>query len=71
MGPRLLSASLGVGVVEHQAFDVIGGARLEFDQRVRRGDELLVSARVKAACVHPGTYKPVPLPAGFREKAQQ
>ena len=49
----------------------IGGARLEFDQRVRRGDELLVSARVKAACVHPGTYKPVPLPAGFREKAQQ
>ncbi len=49
----------------------VGGARLEFDQRVLRGDELLVSARVKAACVHPGTYKPVPVPAGLREKAQQ
>jgi acyl-CoA thioester hydrolase len=49
----------------------LGGARLEFDQRVQRGDELLVSARVKAASVHPETYKPVPLPAGFREKAQR
>jgi tol-pal system-associated acyl-CoA thioesterase len=49
----------------------VGGVRLEFDQRVQRRDELLVSARVKAACVHPRTYKPVPLPAGLREKLQQ
>ena len=49
----------------------VGGVRLEFDQRVLRGEELLVSAKVKAACVRPGTYKPVPVPAGLREKAQQ
>jgi acyl-CoA thioester hydrolase len=49
----------------------VGGARLEFDQRVLRGDELLVAARVKAACVDPRTYKPVPVPEGLREKGKQ
>jgi tol-pal system-associated acyl-CoA thioesterase len=49
----------------------VGGARLEFDQQVLRGDELLVSARVKAACVHPTTYRPVPVPADLREKAKR
>ena len=49
----------------------VGGVRLEFEQRVLRGDELLVAAKVKAACVHPGTYKPVPLPDRLREKLKQ
>ena len=49
----------------------IGGVRLEFEQRVLRGDELLVAAKVKAACVHRETYKPVPLPARLREKLEQ
>jgi acyl-CoA thioester hydrolase len=46
----------------------VGGVRLEFEQRVLRGDELLVAAKVKAACVHRDSYKPVPLPARLREK---
>jgi acyl-CoA thioester hydrolase len=49
----------------------IGGVRLEFEQRVLRGDELLVAAKVKAACVHRETYRPVPLPARLREKLEQ
>jgi len=49
----------------------LGGARLEFEQRILRGDELLVAANVKAACVHPVTYKPVPVPAALREKARR
>jgi tol-pal system-associated acyl-CoA thioesterase len=49
----------------------IGGVRLEFEQRVLRGDELLVAAKVKGACVHPATYKPVPLPDRLREKLKQ
>jgi acyl-CoA thioester hydrolase len=49
----------------------VGGVRLEFEQRVLRGDELLVAAKVKAACVHRETYKPVPLPARLREKLEQ
>jgi acyl-CoA thioester hydrolase len=46
----------------------IGGVRLEFEQRVLRGEEVLVAAKVKAACVHRDTYRPVPLPARLREK---
>ncbi len=49
----------------------VGRARIEFDQRVLRGAELLVSAKVKAACVRPRTLRPIAVPAGLREKAQQ
>jgi acyl-CoA thioesterase FadM len=42
--------------------------RLDFDQRVLRGDELLVSAQVRAACVDPRTFRPVPMPDALREK---
>jgi acyl-CoA thioester hydrolase len=49
----------------------VGGVRLDFEQRVLRGDELLVAAKVKAACVHAETYKPVPLPARLREKLER
>jgi acyl-CoA thioester hydrolase len=45
-----------------------GRVRLDFDQRVLRGDELLVSARVRAACVDPRTFRPVAMPEALREK---
>ncbi|HSD40769.1 MAG TPA: tol-pal system-associated acyl-CoA thioesterase [Burkholderiales bacterium] len=45
-----------------------GRVRLDFDQRVMRGDELLVSARVRAACVDPRTFRPVAMPEALREK---
>jgi len=46
----------------------VGQARVIFGQRVLRGSELLVSATVEAACVHPRTLKPVPLPDELRER---
>jgi acyl-CoA thioester hydrolase len=48
-----------------------GRVRIDFDQRVLRGDEVLVSARVKAACVHPQTFKPVALPEALKGKLQR
>lgn len=42
-----------------------------FDQRVYRGDELLCSASVSVACVHPDTRKPRALPAEVRESLLQ
>ncbi|HSD53297.1 MAG TPA: thioesterase family protein [Burkholderiales bacterium] len=45
-----------------------GRVRIDFDQRVMRGDELLVSAQVRAACVDPRTFKPVAMPEALREK---
>lgn len=37
-------------------------ASIEMGQEVRRGDELLVSATVRAACIDADTLKPKPLP---------
>jgi len=48
----------------------LGRVRMQFDQRVRRGDEELVSAKVHAVCVHPRTLKPIAVPALVREKLE-
>ena len=42
----------------------IGGASMELAQSVKRGDELLISATVRIACVVDG--RPCRLPAGIR-----
>jgi len=39
------------------------GASISMGQEVRRGAELLVSAKVRAACLDADTLKPRPLPA--------
>jgi len=48
----------------------LGRARVEFAQRVLRGGETIVSATVEAACVHPRTFRPVPLPEELRERLE-
>ena len=50
--------------------DRIGRARVVFGQRVLRSADVLVSARVEAACVHPRTLRPVPLPDELRESLE-
>ena len=40
----------------------VGASRIELDQRVRRGREDLVTARVEIACVNTATFKPVRIP---------
>jgi acyl-CoA thioester hydrolase len=64
-------ARLNERLVVTAAIARVGGVRLEFEQQVLREGELLVAAKVKAACVHRETYKPVPLPERLREKLQQ
>ena len=46
----------------------VGGARMVFEQQVRRGEELLVEATITIACVDAKTYKLIPVPAAIREK---
>lgn len=41
----------------------VGRASLEMDQGIRRGDELLLSARIRAACVSAGEFRPARIPA--------
>ena len=49
--------------------DRVGKARFLFDQRILRGEEVLVSAKINIACVHPQTLKPTPLPETLRARA--
>ena len=64
-------ARLNEQLVVTAALARVGGVRLEFEQGVLRGAELLVAGRVKAACVHRETYRPVPLPERLRGKLEQ
>ena len=40
----------------------VGASRIELSQRIRRGREDLVAARVEIACVNTATFKPVRIP---------
>ena len=48
----------------------IGGASIEMDQRILRGDERLVTARVKIAVVAGGRAIRIPAPLAARLKAE-
>ncbi len=64
--PALLNDMLAVSA------DVakVGGARLEFTQQVRRGDDLLAEGRLTLACVDADTLKPVGVPLEIRHKLE-
>jgi len=49
----------------------IGRARLEFEQSVRRADQVLASAQVSLACVDARSFKPTALPESIRTKLQE
>ena len=44
----------------------IGGASIDLAQRIRRGEELLIAAKVRVACIADG--RPKRLPSWVREK---
>lgn len=48
-----------------------GGASITFAQEVRRGDELLCSAKVKIVSLDATTFRPRPAPEGIVQKLQQ
>ncbi|MDD4880117.1 MAG: tol-pal system-associated acyl-CoA thioesterase [Gallionellaceae bacterium] len=46
----------------------VGRASMTIDQRVMRGDEALLTATVKAACVKADQFRPVKIPAHILER---
>jgi acyl-CoA thioester hydrolase len=48
----------------------VGRARLEFDQAVMRGEELLAGAQLSLACVSANSYRPVAVPEAIRKKLE-
>jgi acyl-CoA thioester hydrolase len=62
----LRAAHLDDELVIETAPAEIGGASIRLDQRVLRGDELLVSAEVRVACIAGG--RPARIPAPLRAR---
>lgn len=56
--PARLDDALTVNV----QIDKIGRASMQFAQEVRRGTSLLVSGKVRVACVHCDSLRPAPIP---------
>lgn len=46
----------------------VGRASMTVDQKVLRGDEVLLVAQVKAACVSAGEFRPARIPAHILER---
>jgi acyl-CoA thioester hydrolase len=44
------------------AIATLGRAQLTFAQRILRGEELLLDAKIRIACIDPGAGRPIPIP---------
>jgi acyl-CoA thioester hydrolase len=52
------------------AVENMGRVRCTFHQEIRRGDEVLVKARVAVACVTAEGFKPMEIPADVKKKME-
>jgi acyl-CoA thioester hydrolase len=52
------------------AIEALGRVRVTFHQEIRRGEEVLVKARVTLATVAADTFKPIELPAELKKKME-
>ncbi len=64
--PARLDDSINISV----AIENLGRVRCTFHQEIRRGEELLVKARVLVATVSADTFKPIEIPADLRKKME-
>jgi acyl-CoA thioester hydrolase len=64
--PALLHDSLSVTARVGR----VGRARIEFQQSVERGDEVLASAQLTLVCVNAGNHKPIGVPEAIRAKLE-
>ncbi len=64
--PAKLDDSINISV----AIENLGRVRCTFHQEIRRGDELLLKARVLVASVSADSFKPIEIPADVRKKME-
>lgn len=64
--PARLDDSVNISV----AIENLGRVRCTFHQEIRRGEELLVKARVLVATVSADNFKPIEIPADLRKKME-
>ena len=64
--PARLDDSVNISV----AVENLGRVRCTFHQEIRRGEEVLLKARVLVASVSADTFKPIEIPADVRKKME-
>ena len=50
------------------AIATLGRAQLSFAQRIRRGNALLLDAKIRIACIAPASGRPIAIPPAIREQ---
>ena len=64
--PARLDDAINISV----GIESLGRVRITFHQEIRRGDEILVKARVSVATVAAENFKPIEIPADVRKKME-
>ncbi len=64
--PARLDDAVNISV----AIENLGRVRVTFHQEIRRGEDILVKARVAVACVAAETFKPIEIPMELRKKME-
>ena len=64
--PARLDDAISISV----AIRNLGRVRLTFHQEIRRGEDILVKARVSVASVAAGSFKPIEIPADVKKKME-
>jgi acyl-CoA thioester hydrolase len=58
----LQPAKLDDQILVETAVESVGHAQVMFAQRIMRGEEQLLDARIRVACIDPARGRPVPMP---------
>lgn len=64
----LRSARLDDELAVVSALESLGRAQVVFAQRIERGGELLLDAKIRVACIDPQRGKAIPMPQEIHEK---
>ena len=64
--PAKLDDAINISV----GIESLGRVRVTFHQEIRRGEDILVKARVSVATVAAETFKPIEIPADVRKKME-
>lgn len=64
----LMPARLDDELVVASRIESLGRVQVIFDQRVLRGDQVLLEAKVRVVCMDPAKGKPAPMPSDIYEK---
>ncbi len=58
----LKPARLDDALVVHSRIESLGRAQLMFAQCIKRGEDVLLDAKIRVACIDPVAGKPIPMP---------